>query len=188
MNNDYPLNALGFSHRFMAEHIKAGGTCIDATAGRGRDTVFLCSLVGENGSVTAFDIQNSAIEQTNACVSENGFKARVICDCHSNMAEYFSENSVDGIMFNLGRLPYGDPEIFSKPETTIKAIGAGLRLLKKGGVMSICVYCGGENGYDERDALREYIKTIDNKKFEVITLDFPNRRGDFPTPIFIVKI
>ena len=43
---EFPLNTLGLSHRFMAEHIRPGSRCIDAPAGRGRDTLFLCRLVG----------------------------------------------------------------------------------------------------------------------------------------------
>ena len=53
-------NALGLSHKFISEHVKSGDVCIDATAGRGRDTLFLCELVGEEGKVFAFDIQEEA--------------------------------------------------------------------------------------------------------------------------------
>lgn len=189
MNGGFALNALGFSHRFMSEHIKSGGVCIDATAGRGRDTAFLCSLVGNTGKVFAFDIQEAAIKETRELLKSEGYSDTVtlIRDCHSNMGRYLKPLTVDGIMFNLGRLPFGDPNIFSMPETTIRAVEEGLKLLKPKGVMSICIYCGKENGYDEKNELLGYIKTIDNKQFEVITLDFPNRKGDFPIPVFIIK-
>ena len=51
------LNTLFLAHKFVSEHVKSGDFCIDATAGKGRDTVFLCDLVTESGKVLAFDIQ-----------------------------------------------------------------------------------------------------------------------------------
>lgn len=185
----YPLNTLGLSHKFIAEHIGEGAFCIDATAGRGRDTVFLASLCGKTGRVIAFDIQDDAVESTKALVKENGYEdtVTVIKDSHSNMAQYAKKESADAIMFNLGWLPGGDHNIFSRPETSIPAISAALEILKPGGVMSVCVYHGKNCGTLEKDALTEYFKTIDNKRFTVITLEFSNRTGDIPVPVFIIK-
>ena len=39
-------------HRFVREHVEAGDICIDATAGCGNDTLFLCELTGARGEVT----------------------------------------------------------------------------------------------------------------------------------------
>ena len=41
------LNTLGIAHKIIAEHVQPGDLCIDATAGRGHDTAFLCELVGK---------------------------------------------------------------------------------------------------------------------------------------------
>ena len=49
-------------HHFIKEHVKEGDFCIDATAGNGNDTLFLCELVGDTGKVLAFDIQEQANE------------------------------------------------------------------------------------------------------------------------------
>ena len=86
---DFPLNTLGVSHKIVSQFVKPGDFCIDATAGRGRDTVFLCELVGETGKVLAFDIQPSAIEQTRARVEESGFSsvAEVILASLRNLAQ-----------------------------------------------------------------------------------------------------
>lgn len=186
---DFPLNSLGITHKFMAEHIKQGDFCIDATAGKGRDTAFLCSLVGKEGKVLAFDIQEPAIVQTKALLCEKNYEnvAEVYLDSHENMGNYAKEETVDGIMFNLGWLPNGDHNIFSKPDSTIKAIKTGLELLKPGGVMSVCIYHGKETGTAERDALIPFFKTIDNVKYTVIKLDFTNRTGEIPIPVLIIK-
>ena len=49
------INTLRIAHDFLSRKVPEGGFCIDATAGRGNDTAFLCSLVGEKGRVLAFD-------------------------------------------------------------------------------------------------------------------------------------
>ena len=46
-----------FCHQFIVNHISEGSFCVDATAGNGHDTAFLCGLVGDSGRVLAFDIQ-----------------------------------------------------------------------------------------------------------------------------------
>lgn len=184
------LNALTLSHKFMAENIKNGDFCIDATAGKGRDTAFLCELVGDTGKVIAFDIQPDAAKKTEEYLCEKSLqkRAKIICDCHSKMGEYVRADTADGIMFNLGWLPDGDHNIFSKPETTLAAFDAALKILKHGGVMTVCVYCGKQNGYAERNAVREYMKNLDSKFYDVFCVDFPNRNGDFPIPYMIKKM
>ena len=46
-----------YCHHILEEYIEEGDTCIDATAGNGGDTEFLCQKVGETGNVYAFDVQ-----------------------------------------------------------------------------------------------------------------------------------
>ena len=77
--------------------------------------------------------------------------------------------------------------LFTRPETSIPAIEAGLRLLKPGGIMSLCIYYGGESGYEERDAVLAHLKELDDRKFSVLCCDWANRRGEPPMPIFIWK-
>ena len=189
MKAEFPLNSLGLTHRVMAAHLRPGDFCIDATAGKGRDTLFLCRLVGESGRVLAMDIQADAVAQTTALLAENGVadRARVVQVCHSRMGEYADPESVDGIMFNFGWLPGGDHTVFSGPDTSIAAVKAGLDLLKPGGVMTLCLYYGRENGTAERDALLRFLPTLDNRRYTVIRGDFVNRTGDVPIPVCIVK-
>ncbi|MBR2062541.1 MAG: methyltransferase domain-containing protein, partial [Anaerotignum sp.] len=114
------LNTLFLAHKFVSEHVKPGSFCIDATAGKGRDTVFLCELVKENGKVLAFDIQADAIAQTQTLISEKGYDhiATTILDSHSNMEQYAKPETADCIMFNFGWLPGGSHKIFTHPETS----------------------------------------------------------------------
>ena len=181
------LNTLGLVHEFLRQHVKAGAFCIDATAGKGRDTALLCRLAGPTGRVLAFDIQQEAVDQTRTLLEREGLTAEVILDSHANMERYAQPGAVDCVVFNFGRLPGGDPRIFTRAESSMAAIGAGLRLLRPGGGMAIALYYGGENGYEERDAVLEYLKTVDDRAYTVLCCDWANRRGEPPMPIFLWK-
>ena len=181
------LNTLGMVHAFLRHHVKEGAFCIDATAGKGRDTALLCRLAGEGGRVLAFDIQESAVEQTRALLTQEGLTAEVLLESHANMERYAEAESVDCVVFNFGRLPGGDPHIFTVADSSLQAIDAGLRLLKPRGVMAIALYYGKENGYEERDAVLAHLKELDDRKFSVLCCDWANRRGEPPMPIFIWK-
>ena len=189
MENNFPLNALGLSHQFMAAHIREGAFCIDATAGKGRDTLFLCRLVGESGRVLALDIQSDAVAQTTALLTGEGMahRAQVVQDCHSRLGDYATPCSADGIMFNFGWLPGGDHNTFSHADTSVAAVRAALDILKVSGVMTLCLYYGRQNGTAERDAILDFLPTIDSRRFTVIRGDFANRTGDVPIPVFIIK-
>ena len=70
------LNTLGLAHEFLSHKVLRGGLCIDATMGRGKDTAFLCELVGEEGKVIAFDIQQEAVDSTEKLLNEKGLRNR----------------------------------------------------------------------------------------------------------------
>ena len=181
------LNTLSMVHEFLKQHVTFGAFCIDATAGKGRDTTLLCRLVGETGRVLAFDIQPEAIVQTKALLAAEGLAAQVVLDSHAHMEQYAAPETVDCVVFNFGRLPGGDPTVFTRADSSVAAIDAGLRLLKPGGVMAIALYYGKENGYGERDAILAYLQTLDDRRFSVLRCDWANRRNDPPMPIFIWK-
>jgi len=155
----------------IKEHIKEGDCCVDATAGNGNDTEFLCRLTGADGKVYAFDIQKAAVEHTKKRLEEAGLteRAKVILDGH----EY---------------LPGGDHQIATQADTSIQAIEAGLRLLKKGGIMSLCIYSGGDSGFAEKEALLSYLETLDSRTFLVIVSTYYNRQNHPPIPAFVIRI
>ena len=183
------MNTLSLVHDVLKDFVKPGAFCVDATAGNGRDTSFLCGLTGREGKILAFDIQQEAVDRTEERLRQDGWSdiTTVICDSHANMGQYAEPESVDCIVFNLGWLPGGDHTIFTHADSTIAAIEAGMTLLRKGGLMCVSMYYGGASGYEERDALMEYWKTIDSNRFTVLVTQFANRTGDPPIPVFIIK-
>ena len=183
------FSALDIIHKVLREHICSGDICIDATAGRGRDTLLLAELVGENGKVTAFDIQEEAVYSTRTLLREHGMESRaqVILDSHANIINYAQPGTVSAITFNFGWLPGGDHNIFTNPETSIAAIKSGLSLLLDGGIMTLIIYYGRETGFAERDALLSFLPTIDSDIYTVVEMPFVNRTNCPPIPIIILK-
>ena len=178
-------NTLAMVHDFLRRHVRPGAFCIDATAGRGRDTALLCRLAGPEGRVLAFDIQQTALNQTAALLHSEGLQAELHLESHARMADYAAPGSVDCVVFNFGRLPGGDPEIMTRADSSVAAVKAALALLRPGGVMALAIYYGGANGCSERDALLETLRGVDARRFSVLCCDWRNRGGDPPIAVFV---
>ncbi len=91
-----------FCHRFLEDYIMENDCCVDATAGNGWDTEFLCHMAGAGGKVYAFDIQKEALEHTRQRLGESGMLERAVLieDGHEHMKEYIKE-PVSAIVFNI---------------------------------------------------------------------------------------
>ena len=177
-------------HQIIAEYVNERDTVVDATVGNGWDTLKLCEMVGPFGKVYGFDIQETAIDNTKKRLLDNGVedRAEVHLESHTKMDKYAQENSVSCIVFNFGYLPGGDHNLSTRKESSIEAIHTGLRLLRKGGLMSLCIYSGGDSGFEERDAILEELKTLDGKKYLVIKSEYYNRPNNPPMPVMIIKM
>lgn len=190
------LRTTAFCQRFVQEFIHEGDTCIDATCGRGGDTVFLCRAVGAAGRVAAFDIQQEALDATRQRLCRAGLEDRVclIRRGHEHMQEAMAEvmpgaaGHVAAAMFNFGYLPGGDHAVHTEPATSLEAVKQCRELLRPGGVMSLCIYSGGDSGYAEREALLAALKVMDPARWLVIRADYYNRGSDPPLPVFIVRL
>lgn len=178
-----------YCHHILEEYIKEGDICIDATAGNGGDTEFLCRKVGKTGKVYAFDVQKMAIINTRERLEKVNLstRAELILDGHEKMRTYVNEE-VQAITFNFGYLPGGDHKIATHPATSLAAIEAALNLLKRGGVINLCIYSGGDTGYEEKEAIMNYLKELDSKKWLVIVNNYYNRKNDPPLPAFIYRL
>ena len=176
-------------HRMMQAHLHAGDLCIDATMGNGRDTLFLCKTVGESGRVIAFDIQQKAVDETMALLGkELPFENyELYLDGHEHMGAYAQPGSVSCVTFNLGYLPSGDHSISTRAESTLQALESALVLLKSGGVICLCIYSGGDTGYEERDAVLSWLRHRDPKKYLVLVTEYYNRPNDPPIPAVVIK-
>ena len=78
---------------------KKEGSYIDCTYGRGGHTKKILETISSNSQLTSFDKDSDAIEHANNIQNTN-FK--IIQDSFSNINKYFSKDSVDGILYDLG--------------------------------------------------------------------------------------
>lgn len=182
-------NALGISHEIISKYLKEGDTAVDATAGNGNDTLLMAGLVGDAGMVYSFDIQNEALEKTKVKLKENKLEHRVklIRSGHQYMDRFVTAKA-NAVMFNLGYLPGGDHKIATIPGNTIIAIKISLELLEVGGIITIVVYHGGDSGFAEKNAVIEYVKQLDYKKYSVLLMDFINWINYPPILLYIKKL
>lgn len=182
-------NSLNISHELVSKVVQPGDIVVDATMGNGNDTLFLANLVGEAGRVYAFDVQQLALDNTKKRLADAGLLESVdlILDGHQNIAKYVQQG-IKAVMFNLGYLPKGDHNIGTKAETTIAAIESAMKLLCKEGIVMLVIYYGGDSGYDEKNTVLEYFKTLDCKKYSVLVHEFVNQVNCPPIAVCIEKM
>ena len=181
------------SARFLAadclrRFLLPGDSAIDATMGNGHDTQLLCELVGENGRVYAFDIQEQALQNTRQRLEEAGLlpRAALFHTGHEHMAEYV-KNPVQAVMFNLGWLPGGDKSITTRWETTRSAIGQALDLLAPEGICVLCVYPGHAEGSNELTQITEMMSALRPQEYNVLHHRFINAGPGAPECFVIQK-
>jgi len=181
---------LPFAKNLLQKAVKPGDIVVDATVGNGHDTVFLAEIVGENGKVYGFDVQEEAIVATKERLAEHDLSDRGILfhEGHEHLSTKIPTNDygkITGAIFNLGYLPGSDKTIVTKPETTIAAIGQLLEIMSPGGIIVLVIYHGHEQGAIERDFLLQYCQQLDQKRAHVLQYQFINQQNN---PPFIVAI
>ena len=96
---------------------------------------------------------------------------------------------MDCVVFNFGRLPGGDPAVFTRAESSVAATGRGAAAAQaRRWLWRIALYYGGANGYEERDAvLAVAARRWTTGGYSVLCGSWSNRRNDPPMPIFLWK-
>lgn len=177
---------LPFAKVVLKKAINVGDVVIDATCGKGNDTVFLSELVGADGQVFAFDVQEVAIKQTANRLKGAGIEnVTLIKDGHEQVLTYIS-GEISAAVFNLGYLPGSDKVVTTNGNTTWKAVVDMLSLLKVGGVIVLVIYHGHEAGKVERAEIEARITTLDPSETEVLRYEFLNK-NDAPYVIALEK-
>ena len=75
-----------------------------------------------------------------------------------------------------------------KAVTSVEAIERSLQLLKKGGIISLCIYSGKDSGFEEKSVLLDYLKELDSRKYLVIMSSYYNRPNHPPVPGIIIRL
>jgi len=184
------MRIIPWSHELLAEVVSPGDLAVDLTAGRGQDTLALWQMVGKQGQVIAFDIQQEALVQTRQHLLEAGATARMADQhhlpptaqsgvdllhcCHSRYAEVVV-GAPTAIVANLGYLPGGNQQMITRPETTLTALHLALAGLAVGGRMAVVVYPGHAGGEEEAAHVCRLFSSLDSINYDVLQLQLPNR-------------
>lgn len=160
----------------IKDYLEEKNIAIDGTLGNGHDSDFL----SENfNKVYSFEIQEDACLKYN---KKNKDNVKVINASHHLFEEYVSEE-VNCIMYNLGFLPGGNKEITTLHETSLESIKIGLNILSSGGIMTLCIYTGHNEGKQEESCILSYLKELPKNKFGVMVHSFLNRSN---APILVI--
>lgn len=165
-------------------YIEEDAVGVDCTCGNGYDTLWLAERCKK---VYSFDIQEEALESAGKLLAEYD-KSNVIFikDSHEYIKKYVEE-SPSVILFNLGFLPSGDKEITTKADTSLKAIKVALEILTVGGLISITLYPGHEEGKRELDLILEWAKGLDSKTYHCVFANMINQSDRAPQVLWITK-
>lgn len=167
------------------EYIKSGDQVVDATLGNGKDTDFLRELVGDEGRVYAFDVQQAAIDATkNFIAKERQENIYFILDNHANIDRYI-KSPVKAVIFNLGYLPSSDHAIRTCPKNSSEAVRKSLDLLDTGGILSVAAYLGHDQGEEYR-VLRTLFRALDPKRYKVIEVN-PINQSEFAPKLLLCQ-
>jgi hypothetical protein len=191
MVSDSPENlrgAVALCHFFLRERVKPGDRVVDATCGNGHDTRLLAQLVGPDGKVWGFDIQEKALEATRSLLVGDGLLDRVelVQAGHEHLSEYVCEH-LAAVVFNLGYLPGGEKGIVTRPETTRAALAAAFDLLAPRGVLLAVIYSGHPGGREEEDSVLAWADGLDPRSANAWICRQPNRPSSAPFLLVVEK-
>lgn len=161
--------------------IKVG---VDMTVGAGNDSKYILENTGVK-KLYGFDIQKDAKKRALELIGED-LRFNFILDSHANIDKYIKEG-IDLAIYNLGYLPGGDKEITTEHESTIESLEKTLKLLNKDGMVVLTIYPGQPAGKIESEKIENYLKSLDQRKYEVIKIAYPNRPNNPPYIITIQK-
>lgn len=176
----YTSSISDLSHNIIDNFVINKNVAIDATLGNGYDTDFLSLKFNK---VFSFEIQKISCDSYKEKSRDN---VKIINDSHHLFDNYIKEE-VDCIMYNLGFLPGGNKEITTKHETTLKSINDGLKLLKSGGIMTICIYKGHTEGKREESCIIDFVKSLPKNTYGVMCHSYINRTETAPLLLVIEK-
>ena len=156
------MRATELAHLLLRQSLRPGDQVVDATVGNGHDTLFLAKLVGPQGHVFGFDIQQAALAEAAKNV-EGLSQVTLIHVGHEKLAERLPEDctgQLAAVMFNLGYLPGASKDITTQTETTLIALEQAIANLKTHGLITLVLYPGHTEGAKEAQPVRSYAQQL----------------------------
>lgn len=185
---------LDLAHGYWSKLVQIGDTVIDATCGKGFDTLKLCQLAlsTDKGKVYAIDNQFEAIKLTQDFLNHSlpeklRMRIKFQQRCHSSFPDDLEALSVKLIVYNLGYLPGGDKSKTTLSSTTLQSLHQAQSLLQPGGVISVTCYPGHFEGALEQEAILAFIANLSSKEWNCCHHTWLNR-SQAPTLLLIQKM
>jgi predicted methyltransferase len=178
------VSVLSFAHQLLSQkRVHPGDKAIDATLGNGNDVLLLAKLTGNQGRVYGFDIQRNEIPDASSFVQLH------LCS-HADMEAVIppaDQGSIAAVTFNLGYLPGAEQDIITQEASTLSALEASLRMLRKGGIVTIVLYTGHSGGSEEAQAVEAWAMQLSAAQFQVLRYQFINRAKHAPYLLAVEK-
>lgn len=192
MRQNFPLfqSHLDLAHRYWKSLLHCGDWVIDATCGRGNDTLELAHLLQEKGGggVIGIDIQQEAILATRELLETRGLLSNVhlFHGSHTDFPKLAGEVPIKLVVYNLGYLPKGNKGLTTQVATTLQSVEKALELLVPGGGLSIACYPGHPEGALEEKALVGLLGSLPPALWNVYNHSSLNRNAA-PSLILVQK-
>jgi SAM-dependent methyltransferase len=169
------------THLLLRRFIQPGSFVADATCGNGKDTLLLAELVGADGHVWAFDIQQEALDRTAQRLTEQCLQQRVslLHAGHERLQELV-EPPLHAAVFNLGWLPGAPREVATCTGTTLMALEASMQLLAPAGLILITCYPGHPGGDEEAAAVQDWSASLASRSYFVWRMGQMNVAANAP--------
>ena len=151
------------AHQALFQVVQLNDCCVDMTTGNGWDSLQLSKLVGLQGKVYGFDIQNDAILSTQRLLTQSGKyqNFKLIRDCHTRFPVHLPRSfkgKIQAFTFNLGYLPGSDKSVITEAQKSLQAMKEAYSWLKKDGIISVISYRGHHGGKDEFNGITQWIQ------------------------------
>jgi SAM-dependent methyltransferase len=174
------------AHQSLRQHLGPGDLVVDATCGNGHDTELLADLVGAGGKVFACDIQQTALDITQARLNQAGLLSRVTVHCgsHANWNPLLPpewKGQVQAFVYNLGYLPNGDKSITTLARSTLQSLQSAAPWLAPTGAILIVAYPGHEQGSIEADEVENWWNSLQPEHWKKQRVQVQNTQR--PAPI-----
>ena len=181
-------SSLAMSHQLLLPILQKARTIVDATAGNGKDTLFLASHAPKCSKIWVFDVQPQALNNTRRLLDSYGIQMPItyILDSHSHIERYISQ-PIDVITFNLGYLPGGDHGIFTQSFTTLSALEKCCHLLAPGGFITIVAYPGHPAGLEEAHSVESFLQSLNQRYYTVGCWQMINQKNHPPVLYVLTK-
>ncbi len=133
-------------------------------------------------------MQEEAVRRTRERLTQAGLLERTtLLHCGHERMEEFVREAPQAVMFNLGGLPGAPHQVTTRVETTLVAVDAAARMIAPGGIVTVCIYPGHEEGRRELKALLSYAAGLDVRAYNVLHHRFLCAPENTPQLILVQK-